>query len=72
MPNDNTQLPKACARDHPVPKEERPRGILFLLEPEYADLIPAEDKFARLMKDAALAGRLWIPVEYILDKPTVH
>jgi hypothetical protein len=38
---------------------------LWLLQPEYADLIPAEDKFERALRDAG--ERLFIPEQFTLQ-----
>ena len=54
--------------DNPQIEEDTPRGLLFLLQPEYADLIPPEEKFVNRMVRAAKEGQLCIG-----DAPyTVH
>lgn len=47
----------------PPPPEKPSLGILFMLQPEYADLIPAENKFEMAMNKAASEGRLFAPFE---------
>jgi hypothetical protein len=36
-------------------------GILFLLDPEYADLIPLEYQFSERMREAWEEGTLFLP-----------
>jgi hypothetical protein len=48
-PNDPSQPP------------DTPRGILFLLQPEYADLIPLEYEFSERMREAWEEGKLYCP-----------
>jgi hypothetical protein len=42
-------------------RHDRPHGILFLYDPEYADLIPAQERFVRLADKAEAEGRLFVP-----------
>jgi hypothetical protein len=42
---------------------DHPRGLLFLLQPEFADLIPQEHEFERKLEQAWKDGRLWIESE---------
>ena len=43
------------------PPPDTPRGLLFLLQPEYADLIPLEYQFSERMREAYEAGTLYCP-----------
>ena len=36
-------------------------GILFLLDPRYADLIPANERFNEALAKAWEDGKLWAP-----------
>ena len=46
---------------HDSPPDSPPLGILFLLDPAYADLVPEEFKFSELMRKAYEAGTLYFP-----------
>jgi hypothetical protein len=41
--------------------ENQPKGILFLLDPAYAHLIPEEYEFSERMREAYEAGTLYCP-----------
>jgi hypothetical protein len=41
-------------------EEDRPRGLLYLLEPEFAHLIEPEHKFEQKIARAAKQGRLYL------------
>jgi hypothetical protein len=45
---------------HENPPPDSPHGILFLLDPRYADSIEAEHKFERAMERAWRDGRLYV------------
>ena len=49
------------------PSGHTPRGILYLLQPEYADLVEPEYKFEQKMQRALKQGRL-----YLSNPNTVH
>ncbi len=49
-------------QNHNSPPPDSPKGILFLLDPKYADLIPQEHEFSERMCKAAEEGRLYVPV----------
>jgi hypothetical protein len=42
---------------------DKPRGLLSLLDPDWAHLIPEEEKFSRKVMEAHEEGRLVIPDE---------
>jgi len=48
-------------------KPENPRGLLFLLQPEYADLIHEEYQFEQKIEQALLENRLWFE-----ESPSLH
>ena len=43
------------------PDSHPPLGILFLMEPEYCDLIEDEHRFSELMRKAWEEGTLFLP-----------
>jgi hypothetical protein len=55
-------------RDDANPPPDEPRGILFLLDPRYAELIPAEDEFQKKIDKAYQEGRLWFEA----SPPNLH
>jgi hypothetical protein len=49
---------------HENPPPDRPaRGLLFLLDEEWADLIPQEHRFSENLAKAHEEGRLYAPPE---------
>jgi hypothetical protein len=43
----------------------KPHGLLFLLDPQYADLLPAQERFDRALE--AAGDRLFIPEQFLLQ-----
>jgi hypothetical protein len=42
-----------------------PHGLLFLLDPQYADLLPAQERFEQALE--AAGDRLWLPEQFLLQ-----
>jgi hypothetical protein len=43
------------------PPPDTPKGLLFLLDPAYSDLIPEEYEFSERMRQAWEEGALFLP-----------